>query len=343
MKSLRRLGLLSSRSIFSNVAPTKTTTTTTTTTTTIGGVRHAGTEAAAAAAEVPAPVPAPASAAPTPSPSAPAGVPAPVTPREQRFSRPGYRPRAVPPPGHAERIWVYNHILDNLTVYSLTQEMNPTKAFRQFAFTGKKLVPSKLRKDYWRPLAVVEFGAGQGDVGRSVFQKLRELKRRHQLEWEDGALLRLSRRERGRALNDQRGAFVADLAAVLAGRGKGNRMVKPAGPAGADAAKKEGDGGPDGPAPLPASRLHGATVYWANEQDKYYAREWSDNVTHVIGLPEKGARKAEQQAAEAEGGQKQEGRGRDRLLLRRPPKRRRNDWSSCLGHAVGGGWAEAAP
>ena len=34
-------------------------------------------------------------------------------------------------------------------------------------------------------------------------------------------------------------------------------------------------------------KLHGATVYWANEQDKYYAEEWTDNVTHVIGLPER--------------------------------------------------------
>jgi hypothetical protein len=35
-------------------------------------------------------------------------------------------------------------------------------------------------------------------------------------------------------------------------------------------------------------KLHQATVYWANEQDKYYAEEWTDNVVHVIGLPEKG-------------------------------------------------------
>ncbi|AEO58098.1 hypothetical protein MYCTH_2305170 [Thermothelomyces thermophilus ATCC 42464] len=303
MKSLRRLGLLSSRSIFSNVAPT----------TTIGGVRYAGTEAAAAAA---APAPAPAApTAPTPTASAPVGVPTPATTREQRFSRPGYRPRAVPPPGHAERIWVYNHILDNLTVYSLTQEMNPTKAFRQFAFTGKKLVPSKLRKDYWRPLAVIEFGEGKGDVGRSVFQKLRELKKRHLLEWEDPALLQMSRRERGRALNDQRGTFVADLAAVLAGRGKGNLMVKPATAAeaaeGADKKKEEKEEGEEGGnapgvAKAPASRLHQATVYWANEQDKYYAREWSDNVTHVIGLPEKGVKKKAAQQAAAEEGEEKE-------------------------------------
>jgi hypothetical protein len=38
-------------------------------------------------------------------------------------------------------------------------------------------------------------------------------------------------------------------------------------------------------------KLHGATVYWANEQDKYYAEEWTANVTHVIGLPERAVKK----------------------------------------------------
>ncbi|KAK4249611.1 transcriptional regulation of mitochondrial recombination-domain-containing protein [Corynascus novoguineensis] len=286
MKSLRRLGLLSSRSIFSNGVPT----------TTIGGVRYASTEAAAGTA-----------ASPTPDTEAPAGVPVAAMTREQRFSRPGYRPRSVPPPGHAERIWVYNHIMANLTVYSLTQEMNPTKAFRQFAFTGKKLVPAKLRKDYWRPLAVVEFGEGKGDVGRSVFQKLRELKKRHLLEWDadattEAALLRMSRRERGEALNDQRGIFVADLAAVLAGRGKGNRMVIGSPTTAHQTEGVQAGGGQEVQekevSPTPAGSLHAATVYWANEQDKYYAREWSDNVTHVVGLPEKGIKKTAEPVTE---------------------------------------------
>jgi hypothetical protein len=54
-------------------------------------------------------------------------------------------------------------------------------------------------------------------------------------------------------------------------------------------------------------RLHQATVYWANEQDKYYAEAWTENVTHVIGLPEKGIKsegeeeKERVEAAAAEG------------------------------------------
>jgi hypothetical protein len=49
------------------------------------------------------------------------------------------------------------------------------------------------------------------------------------------------------------------------------------------------------------ARLHGATVYWANEQDKYYAEEWTANVTHVVGLPEKGIKKTEEVVVEEEG------------------------------------------
>lgn len=187
------------------------------------------------------------------------------------------------------------------------------KAFRQLSYTGKKLIPAKLRKDYWRLLAVVEFGPGRGDVGRSAFQKLRELRKRHLLEWEDEALLRMTRRERGQALNDQRGNSVADMAAVLAGVGKGNRVLfdpeaerqkqqerarrqqkrgeKKAAVKGVDEdgvveVKKAGEKGEE------TVKLHQATVYWANEQDKYYAESWTENVTHVIGLPEK-VRKAE--------------------------------------------------
>ncbi|KAK3295522.1 transcriptional regulation of mitochondrial recombination-domain-containing protein [Chaetomium fimeti] len=298
MNSLRPLPLFSSRLLFSNGGRA----------TTIG-VRYASTAEAAA----------------TP---APAGVPVPAIQGEGRPKKPGHRSRSVPPPGHAERIYVHNHILANHIIYSLTPEMNPTKAFRQFAYTGKKLVPSKLRKDYWRPLAVVEFGAGRGDVGRSVFHKLRELKKRHQLEWDDPEILAMGRRDRGHALNDERGNAVADIAAVLAGRGKGNRVVVGGGggggggaaaAAGGGGVKKGGKEGEDGGKAVKAvlldaegkevggekeggddgAGLQSATVYWANEQDKYYAEAWTGNVTHVVGLPEKPAKAAKATEAAA--------------------------------------------
>ncbi|KAJ4304047.1 hypothetical protein N0V88_001656 [Collariella sp. IMI 366227] len=208
----------------------------------------------------------------------------------------------VPPKGHGERFWVYNHIQANHIVYSLTPELDINKAFRQFPYTGKKLVPAKLRKDYWRPLVLVEFGAGKGAVGRSVFHKLRELKKRHELEWDDPELLKMSKRDRGKALNDQRGNMVADLAAVLSGYGKGNRVVVEE--EGKEEAKKPrkwekktGEVVPvDGVMDVKIDRegkpqvtlkLHPATVYWANEQDQFYAEQWTENVAHVLGVPEK--------------------------------------------------------
>ena len=173
-------------------------------------------------------------------------------------------------------------------------------------------MPSKLRKDYWRKMAVVEFGEGKGEIGRSVFQKLLELKKRHALEWDDERLLRMPKRERGRELNDQRGNAVADLAAVLAGRGKGNKMVvckrwpllgeqqqqqqqqQQKGQDGQEVAKEGGEGKQEAPRP----KLQTATIYWANEQDKFYAESWTDNVTHVVGLPENTGK--DEQPAEAE-------------------------------------------
>ncbi|KAK4233187.1 transcriptional regulation of mitochondrial recombination-domain-containing protein [Achaetomium macrosporum] len=272
MNTLRRLPLLSRLGFGTRTIP---------------GMRHASTEATVAAT--------------TPA-ATPVPVPAVDGAQKQGKER---RPRSIPPPGHGERLWVHNHITANLIVYSLTPEMRSTKAFRQFAYTGKKLVPAKLRKDYWRPMAVVEFAAGKGDVGRSVFQKLRELKKRHLLEWEDEALLNMSRRERGKALNDQRGNAVADLAHVLAGRGKGNKVVvteedEEQGKKGRG--NKKGQKIPldgvvevkkDGEA-AEKVKLHQATVYWANEQDKYFAQEWTENVNHVVGLPEKGTNKGEE-------------------------------------------------
>ncbi len=199
----------------------------------------------------------------------------------------------------------------------------------QSVFTGKKLAPGKLRKDYWRTLAVVDVGKGNGMLGTNLFQKLIELKKRHLLEWGEQAesLLGMDRRSRGEALNDQHGNTVADLAAVLAGGCKGNlivegtqrelrwvkwtdkngkaiggemKMLKPK--------KKPEDAAADG-AVVPATadmepagpekrKLRPATVYWANEQDRFYAKDWTANVTHVLGLPEADA--AENAAREVE-------------------------------------------
>jgi hypothetical protein len=138
-------------------------------------------------------------------------------------------------------------------------------------------------------MAIIEFPQGRGNIGRSVFQKLRELKHLHEVSWPEDMRLKTedeytkedinriknakeegrtyvpvrTKRQRGVALCAQKKNSIADMAAVLAGQGRGNKIVA-------------GEG-----------ELVPVTVNWANDQDKRYAESWSDNVTH--GLVEKPA------------------------------------------------------
>lgn len=158
----------------------------------------------------------------------------------------------------------------------------------QLPFNGKKTKPAKLRKDYWSPLALIRFQPGQGSVGRSVFQKLRELKHLHEVAWTDELRHKRpeeyssqdkkkiaeekekgldyqpirSKQERGIALNAQKKNAIADMASVLAGEGRGNKVLT---------AGTEGGKG-----------LVDVTVSWANDQDKKHAESWSKNVTHSL-------------------------------------------------------------
>lgn len=138
-------------------------------------------------------------------------------------------------------------------------------------------------------MAKIEFPKGAGAVGRTVFQKLRELKHLHEVSWDDSLLFKTpleysqdekrwaakrkpedeplkivrTKAQRGKALNRQKANSVADLAAVLAGEGRGNKIVTPA----------EGDKG--------QQKLMDITVSWADIKDMGYAESWSDNVTHT--------------------------------------------------------------
>ncbi|TDZ71809.1 hypothetical protein CTRI78_v001772 [Colletotrichum trifolii] len=153
---------------------------------------------------------------------------------------------------HGEEIWVYCHELSGQVVYSYTpvkdfthNERAAQRALAQIPFNGKKAKPATLRPDYWHALARIEVPRGAGAAGQSVFQKLREFKRMHELCWGDEIVFRdtatevhpegnpngpnrkmvRNRQERARALNDQRANAIADLAAVLAGAGRGNRLI----------------------------------------------------------------------------------------------------------------------
>lgn len=224
---------------------------------------------------------------------------------------------------------------------------------------------------------MIHFKPGQGIVGRNVFQKLRELRQLHELDWgwQTKEFQKLSRKERGERIHNQKPNAVADIAAVLGGHGRGNLMwttePEPVEEnAAVDAAKeaeelveakedvsgdfqaKEGTQSatvespaahepdtaattapesssaeanetktstsesapladvsmtttPSGEAPGQGTvvatprkaktktvrpgtqkRLLKATIYWANDVDLYWARKWSDNVEHQVGLPD---------------------------------------------------------
>jgi hypothetical protein len=160
---------------------------------------------------------------------------------------------------------------------------------KQIPFNGKKLKPSKLRKDFWRPLAMIQFPEGQGEVGQSVFQRLRECKKYHELSWDDSYLYGdggklLTRLERGAKLNNQKSNTIADMAAVLGGIGKGNKIwVKPTAEEVLDMEKEPATSeATEGEAETIDAGLVNATIWWANETDRNFASSWSPNVTHQL-------------------------------------------------------------
>ncbi|KAM4055282.1 transcriptional regulation of mitochondrial recombination [Hirsutella rhossiliensis] len=196
------------------------------------------------------------------------------------------------PEGHGERIWVFAHRRTEQVIFSFRDRLDGFHDLKQLPFNGKQTKPSKLRKDYWSPMAIIQFPAGMGSVGRSVFQKLRELKHLHEVSWPDefrykheseyteadkrkiadekanGRSYRpvRSKADRGNALNAQKKNVIADMAVVLAGKGAGNKVVVTKS---ADAGKEDG-------------QLVAVTVKWSNDQDMEFAEVWSHNVTHAL-------------------------------------------------------------
>ena len=136
-------------------------------------------------------------------------------------------------------------------------------------------------------MAHIALPAGAGAAGRTVYQKLRELKHLHEVAWTEEVRYKTpdeftdkqklrhaeeeakgnsyrpirTKQERGIALNAQKANSIADIAAVLAGQGRGNKVAA-------------ADGG--------AEDLVQVTVNWANDLDKGFAESWSTNVTHGL-------------------------------------------------------------
>ncbi|KAI8153442.1 hypothetical protein K4K49_010229 [Colletotrichum sp. SAR 10_70] len=223
--------------------------------------------------------------------------------------RPQYK-LAKFPEGHGEQIWVWSHQLTRQVVYSHSKIMESHRVLRQLPFNGKKLRPAALRKDYWKPMAMIQLPKGAGAAGQSVFQKLREFRKMHELCWDESLRFDvvktealssprpvkerrrvLNKFERGQRLNDQYANSIADMAAVLAGQGRGNRLFVRRGDRvkGRLQGRKWLDYRMKLANQLEAlkelnreQKLLPVTVSWAVDADRNYARSWSENVKHKL-------------------------------------------------------------
>lgn len=117
-------------------------------------------------------------------------------------------------------------------------------------------------------------------------QKLREFRHVHELAWGDEILRdpetgrTRTKAERGRALCDQRANAIADMAAVLAGAGGGNKMwIETEEERRARLSLRPIQ--VDWEAVKAKRKLYDVTVWWDNLRDKLHAQEWSSNVRHL--------------------------------------------------------------
>ncbi|KAL4930931.1 mitochondrial 54S ribosomal protein mL67 [Aspergillus undulatus] len=145
---------------------------------------------------------------------------------------------------HGKNIFVYHNIRTNQVVYSLTRYLEKNNVLRQLVYHGKKTVPATLRKDMWVPYFSVHFTDFR--VGLRAYQLLREFSIQRQLdppremitmteEWLDQKRPRdpnevekfdeeyadkvgwiMKKKDRARAVMDQKATSVADISAVLA-------------------------------------------------------------------------------------------------------------------------------
>ena len=136
-------------------------------------------------------------------------------------------------------------------------------------------------------MALIQLPQGCGKTGESIYHKLRELKRLHELSWGDEVFLseqggQATKKERGILLNNQRLNSIADMAAVLAGQGRGNliwtsRTADASGRTPPSSTPSEAeDEAPEG------KELLDVVVYWENELLRQHAQSWSPNVTHDL-------------------------------------------------------------
>ncbi|KAH6654191.1 transcriptional regulation of mitochondrial recombination-domain-containing protein [Truncatella angustata] len=203
---------------------------------------------------------------------------------KKKQSKPRIEPKFEP--GHGEKIWIFGNFVNGMTVYSHSPVLKANKALRQIPFVSKKLKPSKIRKDYWLPMAMIQFPEGMGHIGRSVFHIMREFRMQHDLAWGDNMLQddetnrMLTKHERGEKIYEhQKANAVADMAAVLGGLGKGNKMWLPVLQGAEDLVDTSGETRTDEQTGSTEGLLK-TQIFWKNELDKNYAKAWPVNVSH---------------------------------------------------------------
>ncbi|CAG8960478.1 hypothetical protein HYFRA_00008197 [Hymenoscyphus fraxineus] len=178
-----------------------------------------------------------------------------------------------------QKIYVFYHLQKKNVVYSFTRALNNAHALSQISFNGKKTVPAALRKDLWHPLATLTFPSSP-EIGRSVFQKLREYRRRHEQEWDPEDFVKkddqgnpIPYKKQLRQLGDQKANSIADIAAVL--RRLSSSFAEEAGEE--EAKGKIGLIGEGTGAKV--------EVKWSDIYDNAFAEKWSENVKHSVLEP----------------------------------------------------------
>ncbi|KAL4802118.1 transcriptional regulation of mitochondrial recombination-domain-containing protein [Aspergillus unguis] len=144
---------------------------------------------------------------------------------------------------HGKNIFVYHNVRTNQVVYSLTRYLEKNNVLRQLVYHGKKTVPATLRKDMWVPYYSVHFKDSQ--VGLRAYHLLREFSMQRQLDppremititekflnqkrprnpnehekfdekFKDKIGWLMEKKDRARAVMDQKATSVADISAVL--------------------------------------------------------------------------------------------------------------------------------
>ncbi|PYH90630.1 hypothetical protein BO71DRAFT_361109 [Aspergillus ellipticus CBS 707.79] len=144
---------------------------------------------------------------------------------------------------HGKNIFVYHNIRTNQVVYSLTRYLEKNSVLRQLLYHGKKTVPATLRKDMWVPYYSVHFQDSK--IGLRAYHLLREFAMQRQLapprsmititehwlsqrrprdpteakefneKYQDKVGWLMEKKDRARAVMDQKATSVADVSAVL--------------------------------------------------------------------------------------------------------------------------------